>query len=116
MKMSRHCLSVIADLQPASIEPVRQLDVFPCRSGKLGVEAFLQQELPIDGDVRGVEEIEWNGLTVADQLVSELQSIVVDVVHERGNARSVRPSGVTQAGDEPILVALSMRAGMLGQK
>src|SRR6202035_4540074 len=51
---------VVPDAQPSSIQPIRQLDVFPSRGRERRIERMLRQELAIDGDVRRVEEVEGN--------------------------------------------------------
>ena len=85
---------VVSDAQPSSIQPIRQLDVFPRRGRKCRIERMLGQELAVDGDVRRVEEVEGNDLAVTNQFVSELQPVIIDVVHERRDALAVGPSGI----------------------
>src|ERR1041384_6693144 len=51
-------LGVVAYLKAELVEPVRELDVLPRRGRKRRVERMLGEELPVDGDVRRVEEVE----------------------------------------------------------
>ncbi len=114
--MPRHGPGVVTDLQSLPIEAVGELDVLPRGRGEGRVERALPEELAIDGDVRGVEEVERDHGAVFDQLVAELQAVVVDVVHERRHARSLWPAGVAEAGHERVVVCLAMNPRMLGQE
>ena len=51
-----------------------------------------------------------------DQLVAELQAVVVDVVHERGDRIPRRPAGVAEACHHRIIVRIAMDTSVLEEE
>src|SRR5436190_7478833 len=107
---------VVVDLQAARLEPVRELDVLPGRGRKRCVERIVGEQLPVDGDVRRVEKVERHRRAVLNQFVSELQTVVIDVIHERRDPLAARPARVAEAGDERVVAGVAMRTRVLGEK
>ena len=70
---------------------------------------MLGEELPVDGDVRRIEKVERHDRAVVDQAIAELQAVVVDVVHERGDALAARPAGVSEACGERVTISMDAR-------
>src|ERR1700680_4897362 len=108
MVMPRDRSGVVLDAQALSLQAVRQLDVFPGGRRECRIERIFGKEPAVEGYVRGVEKVEGSVLTIADQLVAELQAVVVDVVHEGRDPLACWPAGVTKTGQERIVVRFAV--------